>query len=68
MKIKIVMDSGKEYVICEKNYSLDDFTRSFYNELPNGARVMSNTFAYLDGEEKIVVNPTHISSIEVIEK
>jgi uncharacterized protein YlzI (FlbEa/FlbD family) len=62
------MDSGKEYVVCEKNYSLNDFTRSFFNDLATGAKVMKNNFVYLDGDEKIVVNPTHISSIEVIEK
>lgn len=62
------MNSGKEYVICEKNYSLNDFTHSFFNDLPNGGKVMKNNFVYLDGDEKIVVNPTHISSIEVIEK
>lgn len=68
MKIKVVMDSGKEYVIYEKNFSLNDFTRSFYTDSPNGARILNNTLVYLDGEEKIVINPTHISSVEVIEK
>jgi len=68
VKIKVVMDSGKEYVICEKNFSLDDFTKSFFSDLPNGMKVLNNTLVYLDGEEKIVINPTHISSVEVIGK
>lgn len=62
------MDSGKEYVICEKNYSLNDFTNPFFNELPNGERTLQNTLVYLDQDEKIVINPTRISSVEVIEK
>jgi hypothetical protein len=68
LKIKVVMDSGKEYVICEKNYSLNDFTRPFFKDLPNGERSLHNTLVYLDQDNKIVINPTRISSVEVIEK
>ncbi|MCH6264660.1 MULTISPECIES: hypothetical protein [Neobacillus] len=68
MKIKVVMDSGKEYVISEKDYSLKDFTRTFYTDSANGEKTLHNTLVYLDRDEKIVINPTRISSVEVIEK
>jgi hypothetical protein len=42
LKIKVVMDSGKEYVIYEKNFLLNDFTRSFYTDSPNGSRILNN--------------------------
>ncbi|WP_042462401.1 hypothetical protein [Neobacillus dielmonensis] len=68
MKIKVVMDSGKEYVMCENDYSVNDFTRPFFADLPDGSRSLNNNLVYLDGESKILVNPTRISSIEIIEK
>lgn len=67
MKIKVIMNSGKEYIVDEEIYTVDDFTSSFFNQLPVG-NVMQNKFVYLDREENIVINPTHISSIEVIQK
>lgn len=68
MKIKVVMDSGKEYIIKDEHYSVDDFTNFFYNDLPTGVKTMKNSHVYLDRDETIFVNPTHISSIEVLEK
>lgn len=66
MKMKVVMNSGKEYVIKEDDYTIDDFQKSLYNELPTGERVLKNLFIYLDKDKKISVNPSHISSIEVL--
>lgn len=66
MKMKVVMNSGKEYVIKEDDYTVNDFLESLYNELPTGGRVLKNIFIYLDRDEKIIINPSHISSIEVL--
>ncbi|MGM0875482.1 MAG: hypothetical protein ACQEWV_11895 [Bacillota bacterium] len=68
MKIKVTMDSGKEYVIAEASYTINDFQESLYNELPMGGKVLKNGFIYLDKDQKIIVNPTHISSIEVLKE
>lgn len=68
--IKVVMDSGKEYVI-ETPYSVQQFTESFYDKITNpinkqSTYVMTNQFMYLDDHNKIMFNPQHVSSIEVI--
>ncbi|MEC2078488.1 hypothetical protein [Metabacillus fastidiosus] len=68
MKIKVVMNSGKEYVIFEESYSVNDFQDSLYTEMPVGGKVLKNGFIYLDSAKKIIVNPAHISSIEVLKE
>jgi hypothetical protein len=67
MKIKVIMNSGKEYLVVEDSYSVNDFKNTLYNEHPNG-RVLHNGFIYLDHAKKITINPTHISSIEVLQE
>jgi hypothetical protein len=67
MKIKVIMNSGKEYVVVEESYSINDFKNTLYNELPDG-KVLYNGFIYLDSDKKITINPTHISSIEVLQE
>ncbi|KKI93344.1 hypothetical protein WQ54_03650 [Bacillus sp. SA1-12] len=67
MKIKVIMNSGKEYVVVEENYSVNDFKKTLYNDRPEG-RELFNGFIYLDHAKKITINPTHISSIEVLQE
>ncbi|ARK30785.1 hypothetical protein [Halalkalibacter krulwichiae] len=69
MRYKIIMDSGKEYIVNNIE-SHSGLLKSFYNEngVPMGGkvRVLKNTFLFLDEEETIMINPSHISSIEVV--
>lgn len=67
MKIKVIMNSGKEYVVVEEGYSVNDFKANLYNRLSDG-KELYNGFIYLDDAKKITINPTHISSIEVIQE
>ncbi|WP_339227825.1 hypothetical protein NSQ77_19930 [Oceanobacillus sp. FSL K6-2867] len=72
MKIKVIMDSGKEYVIDKLDeFEFDRFIGSFFNEnkLPMGqtAKVLKNTLLYLGDKKSILINPSHVSSIEVLE-
>ncbi|MDX5476482.1 MAG: hypothetical protein LPK00_13185 [Bacillaceae bacterium] len=62
MIIKVIMDSGIEYEL-EDIESVDNFQ----SKLKNDIGIVKNTFVYLDNDETIVINPSHISSIEVIE-
>ncbi|TWI59232.1 hypothetical protein [Halalkalibacter nanhaiisediminis] len=70
MKVKIIMDSGKEYLLNEIGYSADSFLNSFYdiNEIPMGGsvKVIKNYLVQLSREGTIMINPSHISSIEII--
>ena len=70
MKIRVIMDSGVEYEI-NSEYDVQQFVESFYNvnDLPMGGvvRVLKNSFKYLDNEKKILFNPTHVSSIEILD-
>ncbi|MFJ6415022.1 hypothetical protein ACIQLG_19775 [Terribacillus saccharophilus] len=68
MKLLVTMDSGKEYTVQDErdHVGVSDFVDSLFNPLPQG-RIMANTFMYIDDNEMILINPTHISSIEVIE-
>ncbi|MFJ7952213.1 hypothetical protein ACIQZG_11885 [Lysinibacillus sp. NPDC096418] len=71
MKIKVIMDSGKEYILEYPGNTLQQFISSLYNEnqLPMGAgtvKVLKNSFSFLDPESKIMFNPSHVSSIEII--
>lgn len=72
MKAKVIMDSGKEYEVEKQDVRYDDFIKCLYNEgkTPIGNKVFAieNSFIVLDDEYKIIINPIHISSIEVIEK
>lgn len=55
------MDSGKEY-LCEKDNSLQEFMQRCVVGLD---RIKYIT---LDKEEKIIINPVHISSVEILEE
>jgi len=72
MKVKVIMNSGKEYVVENERYSVQGFINSFYNEnkIPGGQtiNVMKNGFMYLDEEQTISFNPSHVSSVEVVDK
>jgi hypothetical protein len=59
MKIKVVMDSGKEYV-SEKFPTMKDFLEKIVAS-PNTINLIT-----LDEKGKVLVNTAHISSIEVL--
>lgn len=68
--IKIIMDSGKEYTV-EIEYT--EFLPNLFNEIkgPNGTvRTLKNDFYFLEDQSisNILINPSHISSIEIIER
>jgi hypothetical protein len=70
-KLKVVMDSGKEYEI-ETTHDVQDFVNSLYSEVrspvdDSSNYVMKSTFMYLDDDHKIMFSPIHVSSIEIIE-
>lgn len=71
LNIKVVMNSGKEYTVEKSGYSVQDFVNSFYNEIKNPMgqthKVMKNSFMYLDDEQNVSFNPSHVSSIEILE-
>lgn len=60
MKIKIIMDSGKEYV-TERFDSKEDLSRSI---MYGPDRI--NYFS-VDKEQKTMLNAEHISSIEILD-
>ncbi|MCY8792325.1 hypothetical protein MOE00_08345 [Bacillus inaquosorum] len=60
MKIKIIMDSGKEYV-TERFDSIEDLSKSILYG-PGAINYIST-----DEEEKILLNAEHISSIEILD-
>lgn len=71
MKIKVIMDSGKEYILDYPENTYEQFISSMYNvnQLPAGAgtvKVLKNSFMFLDPESTIMFNPSHVSSIEII--
>jgi hypothetical protein len=59
MKIKVVMDSGKEYV-TEKFTTVKSFLEKIVSS-PNTINLIT-----LDEKGKVLVNTAHISSIEVL--
>ena len=66
MKVKIIMDSGREYIVDGYINNVTD--RCFnYNRLPmsnSSISIMKNDFVELcDG---VFINPSHISSIEEV--
>lgn len=68
--IKIIMDSGKEYTV-EVDYI--EYLSGLFNEIkrPEGTvRVLKNDFYFLEdpSQSNVLINPTHISSIEIIER
>lgn len=54
--IKIIMDSGKEYTLKRTNYT------KFKSMICNGLGIMFN---FLVEIEDIIINPSHISSVEI---
>ncbi|MCY8913183.1 hypothetical protein MOE47_09640 [Bacillus atrophaeus] len=60
MKIKIIMDSGKEYV-TERFDSKEELSKSI---MYSPGRI--NYFS-IDEEQKIVLNAEHISSFEILD-
>ncbi|WP_409305548.1 hypothetical protein [Peribacillus sp. SCS-155] len=72
MRIKVIMDSGKDYII-HSEFNVQDFVNSFYDKelSSNGSgevHNVKNSFVYLDSDHKILFNPTHVSSIEVMDE
>lgn len=61
MKLKIIMDSGKEYTI-EGTKSMDSL---MFNKF-NGASILRNYL--VDITDNISIIPSHISSVEKIEE
>ena len=59
MKIKVVMDSGKEYV-TDKFPTMKDFLEK------NVAGVNTINLITLDDKGRVLVNTAHISSVEVL--
>jgi hypothetical protein len=55
MKLKVTMDSGKEYII-----PVEDF-EWFENKVTNQMGVLANHFVDIAG---LVIVPTHISTVE----
>ncbi len=65
MKIKIIMDSGKEYIVSPKQKvnNMDQFVWIYFEK--NNA--LMNKLITLDSDgEQFVINPTHISSMEMV--
>ncbi|MFS0776068.1 hypothetical protein ABC255_08690 [Neobacillus sp. 3P2-tot-E-2] len=62
MKLKIIMDSGKEYT-SEKFTSVEQFLDE---SLPKEAFAIS--YVSVDLDEKVFINGMHVSSVEVIEQ
>lgn len=68
MRLKIIMDSGKEYEVTSNKRTVQDFIDTFYDKIPGnmGVGVMKNSIMRLGGG-KTLFNPTHVSSVEIIE-
>lgn len=65
MKVKIIMDSGREYVIDSKRkvIDVDQFVWLYFEKNNN----LINKLIPIEFEgAQLAINPTHISSIEVI--
>lgn len=60
MKIKIVMDSGKEYT-TENYNNVQEFAEAILGK-PNTVNFIS-----LDEEKKVYINTANISSFEILE-
>ena len=59
MQIKVSMDSGKEYIVV---MSVDEFM----NRMKDQAGNILNEFVRVS--EGLVINPSHVASIEVLGK
>lgn len=65
MKIKIIMDSGKEYIVSPKQKvnNMDQFVWIYFEK----NNTLMNKLITLDSDgEQFVINPTHISSMEMV--
>ncbi|WP_100408453.1 hypothetical protein [Bacillus solitudinis] len=70
MKFKVIMDSGKEYVVSGFE-SREDLISNFVivNKLPMGNGSVTKTkdeFVFLYNDETVLINPSHVSSVEVV--
>lgn len=65
MRIKIIMDSGKEYIVSPKQKvnNIDQFVWIYFEK--NNALINKLITLEFDGEQ-FVINPTHISSMEMV--
>ncbi|ARK28782.1 hypothetical protein [Halalkalibacter krulwichiae] len=63
MRILLVMDSGKEYEIVDDNSSVEEFLSNLRTDLG----VLKNGLLRYPTKRDVYFNPTHLSSIEVIE-
>jgi len=75
MKIKIVMDSGKIYIVEDRNGNYENFIEDNFLNIKKGAggriRTLKNDFVEIkdvEKEETIWIVPVHISSMEIIRK
>jgi hypothetical protein len=62
MKIKVIMDSGKEY-FSEKDDNIEALLTRGYGDGIAG----SVNYITLDRQERIAINTAHISSVELVE-
>ncbi len=58
MKFKITMASGKEYIVHSQSFA------ALEEELKNPDQDLKNSLVYLDREQTLKVNPSHISCVE----
>ncbi|WP_110928217.1 hypothetical protein [Bacillus massiliglaciei] len=66
MSTKIIMDSGKEYIIKE---SIDHVLEALFGENKlsmSSVKILKNTFLKIDQEKEVFINPVHVSSVEAI--
>ena len=66
MKVKIIMDSGREYIVEPKTKvkDIDQFIWIYFEKNNN----LINKLIKIDFEgQQLAINPTHISSLEMID-
>lgn len=64
MKVKIVMNSGKEYTTNREIKSfLDEMYHTTYLMHGKESKALRNHFLLMDYGQNIYINPSHISSI-----
>ncbi|MFC9598102.1 hypothetical protein ACFTQL_09320 [Peribacillus butanolivorans] len=69
MPTKIIMNSGKEYMIDENaEYVIESFFSENKMPMGNGSiTVLRNTFITINNDKTIFINPSHVSSVETLD-
>jgi predicted phage-related endonuclease len=65
MRVRIIMDSGKEYTVASnaKLTDVEQFIWMYFEKNDN----LINKLIKIDSEgQQVAINPTHISSIELL--